>query len=361
MLVNKIRNHKDNVYLNTVIEPDPFRGALNSPAIYNETLVQDVISNPSEYYCSVIRFSIPLETIPILHFPLDTLQANPNISYLTVGISTTPTGGVLFPQKVIYNPPNNITPPTSFGGTFTNAQATLTYYDIFSFLNFINMFNTALQASVTASGLPVTAPFYIWNPVTQLFSLVVAQNFITANLGIFVDRYALNYVNSFQFFFDSTSAAQNFLFFHILTPTPFGSPVGGPYIYVEDYISVSLWYDLRKLIIKTTTIAVTPENVPTQNPSLNSTSGLVSYSPILTDFVIAFDNSTQAQTVAVYNPSAQYRLVDMTSNSPLNKINLSVFYLDKFGNEFQVYIGPTQQISIKLGFFKKELYKRLTT
>lgn len=356
---SQIEKHKDNTYLNIVINPLSSLGARDTPAVYDENLTIPVLSNPSEYYCSVIRFSLPLDTIPILKFPVDVSQNNPNVSYLVFGIRNAL--GTMFSEQVIFTPTSNLTAPTPAGSApfFTNQQAVSDYYNIFSIRAMVNMFNAALSAAVTASGLGVASPYYTYDPNTELFSLTVPQAFQATAASIYMNKYAKNFLSSFEFFFDSTTFVDDYLYYHVLTYLP--PLVGTNYIFYEDYISVALWFDLRKIVITSTTLPVNPESVPSQNPNDGGrTNGLVSYNPIITDYIIAFDLTNQIQTVAVYNPTSQYRLVDMSSNSPLNKINLAFYYYDKFGNQFPVYVSPSQQISIKLGFFRKELYNTHT-
>lgn len=349
-----IEKHKDNIYLNVVINPQP--GTVrDTPAVYDENLTIAVLDDPSKYYCSIIRFSLPLDTIPILKFPVDVDQNNPNVSYLTFGIRTV--GLIKTTRPVIYIPTSTLTAPVPTGSApyFTNQQTVSNYYDLFSIKAFVTMFNNAIQTAVTDSGIGATAPFYTYDSNTELFSLTVPANFIATGASLYMNKYSKNFLSSFQFFFDATTEAEDYLYYHVLTPLPTIGPSG--YVFYQDYISVALWFDLRKIVVTSTTLPINPESVPTLNPNDGGRqNGLVSYSPIITDYIIAFDLTNQIQTVAIYNPSSQYRLCDLSSRSPLTKINLAFYYFDKFGNQFPIFISPSQSVSLKLGFFKKELY-----
>lgn len=358
MIVDKIKTHKDNIYLNVVISPILEFGADDSPAVYNETLTIPVLQNPSEYYCSIIRFSLPLETIPLLKFPLDVKQNNPLVSYLVIGVETAAL--VQFPENVIYDPPNNRTPPTPLPTSpfFTNQQSIDGFYNIFSIRTFLTMINRALAAaSLAAVGAGVTSPYYSYDSTKELFSLNVHSSFLATNAKIFLNRYLINYLNSFPWYLDITTGDQDFLFFHILDPIPLPPIINNFSIYVQDYVSISSWFDLRKITVTSTTLPITPESVPVQNPTLGGKSnGLTSYSPILTDYLVAFDTTRSVQSTAVYNPSAQYRLVDMSSSAPLQRINLAFYYHDKFGNQYPIALSPSQEITVKIGFFRRSLY-----
>lgn len=357
-----INKTKDNVYLNVVINQDSSQGNLSTPAVYNEHLTIPVIDDCSKYYCSIIRFDIPLNGIPILIFPVDVTQNNPNQSSMIIGIQL---GGVNFPQHVIYVSTNFEPAPMPGSGPifFTNSQATNIYYWVFSIANMINMFNTAIRAAVVASGSglgPADTPFYTFNPVTQLITLTVTAAFIASGSILYRNEQADNYLSSFNSFYHGNNQPGGFEFAHILSPLPPGSPVGGPYVFSEDYVSIDLWFSLRKILITTNSIPILSEYVPSQNPNVfGQNTGINASVPIITDFIPQLEYANQARSIAYYVPPGQYRLVDMISETPLNKINLNVLWEDKFGNLFPVNISIFQQMSIKLAFLKKDLYKNM--
>lgn len=352
----KARPHQDNQYINIVIDANKDIAPDNTPAYYDETLSNAILYNPSEYYCSIIRFSVPLDLVPIFQFKVDVRQNNPIISNYVIGIKYL---GVEYPEKVALEPSSNTPAPVPSGSApfFNQAQVTSSYYNIFSISSFINMINTALIDSVAASGLILSfAPYYIYNPVTELISLVIDNSFLTSGAEIFMNVYMKQYLSSFNLFFDVNTKSQDYLYYHVLTPFPPNSPVGGPYTYSEDFISIGQWFTLRKLFVTTTSIPINTEVVPAQTTT-GSLSGTNNFVPIITDFIIDFNNNTSSIiSTAVYNATAQYRLVDMTSNSPLQKINLQFFYEDDDGNQFPIFISPGNQVTCKIGFFKKYLY-----
>jgi hypothetical protein len=353
-----MKKTNDNVYLNIVINQFPTAGNTSTPAVYDENLTIAILDDCSKYYCSVIRFVIPLAALPILIFPLLTTQANPNISSLIIGIQYL---GVNYPVNVVYQPATFRPPPTAGAGPiyFTNGQSTDVYYWVYSVALMINMFNTTINSAMIAAGLgAVTSPYYSFDPTTQLISLTVTQDFLNTGAILYHNDQADNFLASFNLFYHGNNQPGGFEFSHILTPTPPGSPVGGPYVYIEDYISIDLWFSLRKLLITTDTIPIVKEISPSQNPNeFGINTGITSSLPIITDFVPQLSFSNEARSIAYYYPTSQYRLVDMISNTPLQRINLRIYWSDKFGNLFPVEISVFQQASVKLAFIKKDLYK----
>ena len=79
--------------------------------------------------------------------------------------------------------------------------------------------------------------------------------------------------------------------------------------------------------------------------------------PILTDFVPNISAAAgESRSIAYYVPTSQYRLVDLISTNPLQKIDIRIFWEDRDGNLYPLEISIFQQASLKLGFFKKSLY-----
>lgn len=333
-----------NCYFNCVINP----AFNNAAAIYDETLTIPLLDNPSEYFCSVVRFQIPLNAIPFFHFPLDRNQNNANVSDLILGIRTV--GLVKYPQRVIYVPNNNLPVPTTtrvIAPFWTNNQAISDYYSVFSINQMITLFNNTLVTAITAAGLVGPTAIYSYNASTQLITLTVNAAFLAAGCTIFMNDACENFLASFQLFenYDVTVGDD---FYHVITSA----------VTVEDYNAMSLWFDLRRIIVTSNSLPVRFESVPAQNEPGGIGNGLVSYQPILTDFIIGLDDVNTASCIAIYNPSAQYRLIDMTSHTPINKVHIALSYSDKYNNQFPIKLDRSQSASVKLGFFKRSLYEK---
>lgn len=343
----KVQNTNDHIYLNVSINPTSTTG--NSLALYEETFSRPILTNTADYYLSVARFSCPLTEIPILYFPLDIYQNSAIVSNLIIGIRTV--GLVYFPQTVNFTAQNNSPLPTPAltSPYFTPTQATSKCYEIFSFTAFLAMINTALTAAALAAGiLAADVPYYTYDPVTQLFSLHVTALFVASGAQIYMNERCNNYLASFRYY-QQFNPTNNDDYYHIL---PLGA---GPFTIQEDFISVSLWYDIRKLLLTSSTLPVVQEVSPTQSEITGLSQGVISFSPILTDFIISFDNTTQSFTYGVYSPDT-YRLIDFSTNANIDKLNLQFFWLTKNGQKIPVEISNTQTCTIKLAFLRKPLY-----
>lgn len=415
-LSTKIVHHYDkggdNIYLNVVINhsqlqtfypaPPPalplLIGARPIIAEYNVTKTIPIIPKCSDYYCSVVRFSIPLDSIPLFIMPIIPNQiptgsppvTDPNLTPFIIGIRY---NAVNYPVNLDYISRANpaIFPPPQQDQV---TQVITPYYYVFSYAVLVDMLNAALLQALTASGIlaalpaPPTlplinpnVPFFYLDPVTNLMSLVYPPYFayLTSPLTdvptIFVNSLLKAYIDSFDYSFIGFDQPQgrdfqlllsaptpNEIYYpanFVLPPNATVAPIQAPIIFyrlMEEYSVLEYWSNLRKLLISTNTIPIAAESIPAANQT--STQVNVSY-PILSDFVPNIEQSAgTSRTIAFYLPSAQYRLVDLIGDNSLQKVDLKVFWQDITGNLFPLFISANQQIEIKLGFFKKDLYKK---
>ena len=405
--IEKIEREEDNTYVNVVIDhAEPTynvgRGPPLGPTVfltgeeptaseYGVTKTEPILHNCSEYYCSVIRFTIPLDEVPLLICPIVPNQANPNLTPLIIGIQngpdTLPTS--FFSTNLIYLPQNSFTAPTQNQPT----QVITPYYFIYSYQNLVDMINVALASSYVASGLSVLNPGYLapymqFDPLTGLFSIIIPSfmisSFPSPSIGVYFNTPMASFLTSFNIFGDvseipvvhpfgndfffvfNASIVNQFYPPGVTVPATTIPPVFPAtsfyYKFTQEYSILEYWTSLRKILIFSNSIPVKNEYVPATNNLVNSInvdqSGVnVSY-PILTDFVpnVSFI-AGESRSIAYYVPSSQYRLVDLISTNPLQKIDIRIFWEDRDGNIYPLLISIYQQASLKLGFFRKELYK----
>jgi hypothetical protein len=395
-----IYKENDNIYLNIVFDV-PIVNSLGTPITaatgempipmeYTANKTLAIVDKCSDYYCSVVRFDIPLYEIPLFIMPVlpgsqQIGSPNPNLTPFIIGISY---NGIPYPQNLIYTPENFITPPIQNQIT----QIITPYYYVYTYQILINMLNVALNLVWSASGLAMifptyNAPYFIYNATTELIALIVPAPFSMLTFPattfplIFINESLIRYLDSFNLFFVGLNQLNGVEYYFIcnnllpinpsnptFNPTPpqvypteenayapFGTvPTNPPkyFIYTENYSSIQYWSSLRKILITSGSIPITYENIPSNNNSDVAVS-----LPILTDYVVPLNHGGDGRTVAYYYPTAQYRLVDMISDMPLYKVNIKVYWEDIYLNRYPLTISIGQAASIKLGFFRKTLYK----
>lgn len=391
-----IIKENDNVYLNVVFDHSlamfttnpnlPPTGEGSEIADYNVTKTLPIVDKASDFYLSVIRFDIPLNTIPIYIQKIIPNQPDPNLTPLIIGISYLGTNYSVY-LEYIPNSPGLPTPVQN-----QPIQVITSYYFNYSYQNLIDMFNVALAKVWISSGLSATnptvsTPFFFLDSSTQLINLVVGNIFVVTNPPIIYINYAsINYLDGFQFGIFGTNQPYGKDFYFVLNqglsppgvivpPQPSLPPTFDKYYtnplllqpspptaavpywqYTQDFSTLALWSSLRKIIISSNTIPVNNEFIPTGNNSTNQ-SGVSASFPIISDFVPIIESGGQSRSIAYYLPTAQYRLVDLISDMPVQKIDIKVFWEDIYGNLYPLEISVFQQASIKIAFLRKTLYK----
>ena len=379
-MLREFYKENDNLYLNVIMngQTPTYQGGTtftnedNVPAIYNATKTTPLLDKCSDYYCSIIRFTIPLNTIPLFIAPIVPNQANPNLTPLVFGIFY---NGGTFSTNVLWTPESTDSPPLQNQPT----QVITAYYYSFYYDHFINMANTALQTVWVSSGLAalfptLLSPYFLYDPETGLINLTVPACFVTLTAPavaipiLFMNESSIRYYDAFPTFYRGLNNANGRDFdidlpkvnvqkyvFHGTAANPNDPTIPSPviyYRYLQDYEIIFIWSSLRRIIISTNTLPVVNEYVPAQDNS-----GVNNSFPILTDFIPNINLPGESRSIAYYNPTSQYRLVDMISNTPLQKIDIKIFWEDTNNNLYPLDISTGQQASIKIAFLRKSLYK----
>lgn len=408
----------DNFYLNVTLEHPGINGivttnivpavgppyTINSPtgifevnSQYNTTKTSPLLDKASDYYLSVIRFDIPLSEVPLYIMPIIPNQQppfvpNPNLTPFIIGIEY---NGVYTPINVIYTPALSLTPPVQN----QPKQVITPYYYVYDYATLITMLNTALSQAYVASGVKalvdaafvlsggvgtMLTPFFFYSSESQLISLVVNKYFLKAGAGflpflprIFVNAALVNFIDGFSFngapkAFSSIGA--DFVFdlentgeiIDSLSYTPyqyFQNPIPAGikpreiiiadyYQFTQDFVSVNYWTSLRKIIITSSSLPINKEY-----ESAVGNSGVSISFPILADFVPQIEKPGDSRSIAYYVPSGQYKLVDLVSDQPIYKVDINIYWQDLDGNYYPLELSWGQQANVKLGFFRKSLYK----
>lgn len=388
--MHTIQKEDDNVYINVIINgvsgdysltPNgPSIGVHGVEAKYNVCKSGPILEKSSDFFCSVIRFTCPLNDIPLFIFPIIPNQVNPNKSTMVIGINY---NGINNSTNVIYIPDNLDTPPVQN----LTIQVITPYYYVYDYQNFITIINSALLTVYNSSGLAAlfpTAlpPYFSFDSSTNLISIIIPSFFVTLTAPavgipiIYMNDALAHYLESFETLYRGSNELFGRDYDFIFPPANqindkayalFGTvypPNPGPGIVInlpqyykipQNYITLQSWNSLSKLILTSNNIPIRNEIVPVGG---NNNSGLLATFPIITDFVPQFTSlAGESRTIAYYLPSAQYKLIDLISDSPLYNIDIRILWQDLKGNLYPLYIFDNHQAEIKIAFIRKTLYK----
>ena len=100
---------------------------------------------------------------------------------------------------------------------------------------------------------------------------------------------------------------------------------------------MGLWNPVASIVFTSTTLPIhptlsSPPKIYNSNSSGLVGAGKTNLTNILSDFEIAISNTNPYRPEISYAPQGEYRLIDMYSNSNLNKIDLNVYWKDRCGN-----------------------------
>ena len=123
----------------------------------------------------------------------------------------------------------------------------------------------------------------------------------------------------------------------------------------EEFSTTPNWTPITAIVFTTNTLPIVSNQVSSpvvyNNGVVQGNNGNNSlFNQILTDFV---SNDGNYKPNLVYEPSAQYRYIELISNRPLNTIDLSVYWKDRYGNLIPFRLASGGSATIKILFTKK--------
>lgn len=370
-----IRNTPDNIYYNITIPHDPNYGTNPSPMNYSAYKTIQVLDKASDYYCAVTRFTIPLTTIPIAICPITPTNGNIYNTGMFIGIRNL-SNNIYYPAEVLFTPEVNLPafqPVVQQGGK----QIITPFHYIYSIETMINMFNNALftsfNAFVLANPLDPRAlhlpPLLVYDATTTLISLIVHQSwsFNTSLVNpnawvIYMNQSSAQYFDAMpqKIYFNNINNQNDYVLLTYNNATngyPTNTfPALPTYLKMtQNYSTIFLWSPLHKILITSNSIPVVNEQIPLinfVNPDQSNSFA------ILADFVVQGTEAGDSRELAFYNPSGQYKLIDLASSTPLNKLTIEIYWQDTNNNIYPLMIGPNDIMELKLAFVKKDLYKK---
>lgn len=122
----------------------------------------------------------------------------------------------------------------------------------------------------------------------------------------------------------------------------------------QEISTIDSWCPVSSIVFTSNTLPI----IITQYSSTNTTGTQTSSGAVGSDFaLIITDLITNQQGFrpnVVYNPSAEYRRIDMTGNQGIRNIDINVFWRSKTGLLIPFVLGSGSSASIKLLFEKKD-------
>lgn len=198
-----------------------------------------------------------------------------------------------------------------------------------------------------------------WNPYSTPTSPALANLWFNAPLRVLF--------SSFEFTFQEYAPPESFLlrvYDRGDNVVAKGTAIGGitnpkfdAFKMVQSYSTGPIMCPIESLIFTTSLLPVLPSLLGV--PALFSGNSGVSNQDnnniinTVTDLVVNLTTGSEYLPNVIYEPTAEYRMLDLQSNAPLTSIQISVVWKDIFGQVHDFYIQNGCQASLKVMFRKK--------
>lgn len=314
------KKDKNHIYYNIKIQADDELDL--KPLSFSETRVDAILDNPLDYEIAVERFKLPLINLPIFIWV-------PN----KFSVKMTYDGAEV--TEILQFIPNT-TGTDIYGDSIWNYQELLD-----SLNNALGLAYTALKILKPAAP-PTEAPFMTFNADTGLMSWNIEQLY-SDTTKVFLNQPLYFLFVSFH------NMEQDFLgerWYNLLARDNFNNTatINGKAYYstLQEYRTIALWGDLESVTFQTQSIPVSAENLPSQKDITRN---------VLTDFEpqIEINNRQSLQ----YYPQGPLRWYDLKGTTPLRTIDLKVYWQNKNGKQYVMYINNENYFSMKILFRKK--------
>lgn len=359
------------------------------PPVLNfiETRNNPFLYESDKYYMSIIRFSLETPNLPVF---IPTIQPSPNTDINSTIYSVTlqwtnplNTSQIFTSQQFIrYIPQSNIaTLPPNPTQTDNGLQYNTTgYYNIYNYQYFIYLINNAFTLAYQQLLTQVTnADLVLPSTYSPILSWDTSNN--TAILNCDVLGYSTTSTNYIKIFFN-TALAQLFSSFpvritsassylglntqiitdsynnsNIIQYPPYNPTYDAIQVF-QEFSTISLWSPITSIVFTSNTLPIVSNQVSTpiiynNGNQLGSNGNNALISQVITDFI---SNEGTYKPNLVYEPSAQYRYIELLSNRPLNTFDLQVYWKDRQGVLIPFYLGSGCTATIKVLFTKKNSF-----
>lgn len=370
----------DLIYYDVVVSNLNTQTIAPQDLFYQEVRSVPFLTNPEQYRMSIIRFTLDTGgTLPVV---LPLIQSNQSDINLTIYSVTLSYNGI-DSQAFIEFVPEDLsaaipTPPSS---NLTGLQNNQTgYYNIYSYQHWISMINKAFETAFTnlqtlvGVGFPTTvSPKIVWDINTNtavLYSPYLYYNSWvgTNQISIFMNAPLFEMFNSFPNIIQNYATVTNGKNFQIQTtfltnPPVQNFPTNNPnavlcIITQQELSTVANMSPILSVVFTSDTMPIIAEQVSkpliiANGKTLQAYGNNAAIANVITDLVTEDGIYTPN---LVYSPSAQYRYIQLNTNTPLTRFDFRVFYKLRTGELIPFKLVAGASASIKILFQKKNGY-----
>jgi hypothetical protein len=369
-----IRKPGEQIYYNISI---PHNSTDGSPSVAEFSEIRSTplfYGRPKDFTLAVVRFNIPTSEIPIQIIPIDKQSTYPAPDPLLISLYTiTLQLGPNIQQVPILWESQRPLAQAPILLDNVNGLAYVEYYSLYSIQHLCDLINTALQTAYNILELQTGAgisgpPFMMYDAVTHLITLYVPEDYVGLGVNIWMNHFLhRNFANSFigdvinyndpdgrdfvfRFKDDGTNIQQ-------ITRPP--APVTNYIVNTQEEVTIASLSSFQSLVLTTASLPIRNEWItqqafrePGQFDIVQQTASN-SFFGVLADFEVDLGDGFELGTSIHYNPTAEFRRITMTADTPITRIDLKVYWRDSYDRLIPLLLPSHKILTVKLLFEKK--------
>lgn len=327
-----------------------------------------LVNNTTDFQLSIIRFYLDTSTLPVACIAIQPKQSNINLSVnsFTMSYTDPDTSAVYTYQQYLQYIPQDLSATTpkapSANSPYYFQDNTTGYYYVYNYQYFVNLVNNTFQQALdglnnllTNAGLTIISdvtPYMTFDTVTSLCTIVYDVASYGTNesglINIYFNQSLYELFSSFTSIIYGYAATQGKNFQLQL--------ISDNGISAQEYASIGSWNPILSIVFTSGSLPIIPNQISL--PAIfydgkiinnSSTANIVN---VITD-LIATNN--QYKPFIEYNPSAQYRYIALNPNQQIRHIDISVFWMNRFGEYIPVRLPTNGSCTMKLLFSRKTM------
>ena len=350
------QGNEENVYYNMTLHN------VNNfviPAYLYDQRSSCILNNTTGYSCSVVRFSFPASSIPLLIAPSLLVVGGSTAYSVTLGF-----GAFLYQEFVPYTQ-----------HAFGNAILYPELFVYFSYQQFCDDVNIAFANALNTlkfnhpACISVEPPRIYYNQNTETFNIYMDTSYVdgTGNgANIYFNTLLSNLFQTFNYErlgFDLPSGADSRLEVTraVLTsisnvvprlnvPFEIANIVTFLVVLDQQCSSIQNFNSLSSIVLKSDRLPIVNEYLT--NRSFNNLNVSSNSSSIVTDFEPNFSIARDIRSIYTYLPTAEYRRISMLPMVRVDTIDIRFLMVDTNGNTYNLFLLPDQTCTIKILFTK---------
>jgi hypothetical protein len=333
---------------------------------YTENRNIPYLAKPNDYYLTVNKFN--LETANLLPVFIPIIKPNqPDVNKTVYEFQLEYNGNAMsvnvqyVPQDQTVQPNTNI---SSFDGSGLDK-----YYYVYSYQWFINMLNTTLKQLIDSfnatNALPSTVyPYFEFDTKTSLMTLNLPYQYYDASAATPIKlscNNALSTLIATIMTIKKRDAANKK--WHQFYPTSTITKTVNSQVYYtlnQESTSIGILNPVASIAFTTCAIPINPANSTpavkfgsnAQNTGVSNNAGT---SNVICEFSVPMSNGNTYANTVDYKP-AFLNYIDMFGQNPLNRIQLSAQWKDKYGNYNNIELPSGCTCSISLSFIRRDFW-----